>query len=208
MSLGIANYTTDFREATPSSATIVGSVGWGNAYGSGWVTGLARQSYVPSTATVNRAKKDAFACPVDTLTTVDHDGSAPYYSSYKGLSYFWTADLPGGPVGDTMFNNNTPLTLRQLELPAMEQMPGHNPEDDKAGAAPRRFPTIIEDHFDGGVTRDPRGYPYNASFQRVPHREAQRAAIMNDLSVTRMEAAFDHPDKVAPVRFYFPGNGM
>lgn len=186
-----------------------GAVGWANGFGSGWVSLLARGDYVQTSTQANRTKRDVFACPIDQLGQPVAATPMPYFSSYKGLAYFWTANLPGGPAGQQMFNNTTPLRLTELDLPSMERMPWHNTQVYATGKAPRRFPLITEKHASsGGMTQDPWGFGYTQMPTESPHPQAKRASLMNDLSVERMELAFWHPEALPPVAFYFPGNGF
>ncbi len=208
--IGMATYASDFNEYTPPSAMIAGgAVGWANGFGSGWVSLLARGDYVQTSTQANRTKRDVFACPIDQLGQPVAATPMPYFSSYKGLAYFWTANLPGGPAGQQMFNNTTPLRLTELDLPSMERMPWHNTQVYATGKAPRRFPLITEKHASsGGMTQDPWGFGYTQMPTESPHPQAKRASLMNDLSVERMELAFWHPEALPPVAFYFPGNGF
>ena len=190
--MGIATYASESRGYTPPSSNISSGVAWGNSFGSGWVSRLAAGKYVGTTLSANLAKRDVFACPLDNDTLTFSTASVPYYSSYKGLAHFWTANLPGGPTGpsNTMFNNSTPLKLTQLRVPAMERMPWHNGQLYRNGNPPSRFPLITENHLSGGMTRDPWGFNHPTSFFQVPHPRMERGSLMNDLSVERIPLGF------------------
>ncbi|MEM8947348.1 MAG: prepilin-type N-terminal cleavage/methylation domain-containing protein [Planctomycetota bacterium] len=210
--VSMASYAADNKGyATPNSMIVGGAVPWWNpavgiGAGSGWVSRLANDGYMPTTPERNAAKDDAFSCPLDDIGNAAPGGDMAYYSSYRGLAYFFAYDDPNTAGDAGMFNTNDSLRLDDLYMPSMEQYSWHNTDMYDQNAPPRYFPLIVEHHATGSGTANPWNIQYATMLDDVPHTKGRRASLMNDMSGKRMEIAFDHPEAVAPVRFYFPGN--
>jgi prepilin-type N-terminal cleavage/methylation domain-containing protein len=206
--VGIGSYAADADGFVPPAARTVGNVPWwnintGTSAGSGWVSRLAEQRYVAPSVEANKAKADVFACQLDETGITAANPTMPYYSSYRGLTHYFSLAYGSGD----RINNNTPLRLEQLVLPAMEHISWHNPEVYVQGGEPGLFPILTEEHSTEGLTQDPWGFTYATQDQFVPHPDAARANLMNDRSARRTALAFWHPDAgPTPVKFYFPGN--
>lgn len=217
--VGMATYSNDFQGYVPATNTIAnittgGFPAWNISFGSGWVSRLARGSYVETTFDMNQRKRDAFTCRLDRTTV--YTSNLPYYSSYRGISLYYSLARGGVSAPAYEYNFNTKHSIRAEELyrPAMEytQPPmTKNSQVYPLSRPPKRFPLLTEAHDATGMTHDPWGSPFsfnNLTATTVPHPQFKRATLMNDFSGVRMDVAWNTPMVVYPgaVRFYFPGN--
>jgi prepilin-type N-terminal cleavage/methylation domain-containing protein len=208
--LAFANYASDHRGYLPPNGMYGGNIDQGPApdgtggphpyawgFGSGWVSRLVEHGYLPTTSEANRAKRDAFTCPLDQIPVFR--STWPYYSSYRMINLYASLNINHGTQS---------FQLSSLRLPAMEQVTWHNTNTYVDGRPPRRFPLLTENHALTGMTLDPWSFGWTDVPRHVPHRHGMRSSLMNDLSADAIPVSWDDPrvEKPGFVRFYFPGN--